>query len=134
LSLDDECVSPFPHQILFILTVADEECTETGMVKGIELGWASNKLPENKPEDVGKAIILCATANRGENKGRREGAVTPFAGKILWVSGGESYEIEDNLQRLEPEWLGRENSAVLKRGQEFLMSEGTSWDVGRSKP
>lgn len=134
MSLDDKCVSPFPHQILFILTVADEECTETGMVKGIELGWASNKLPENEPEDVGKAIILCATANRGESKERHEGAVTPFAGKILWVSGGESYEIEDNLQRLEPEWLGRENSAVLKRGQEFLMSEGTSWDVGRSKP
>ncbi|PMD57849.1 putative 15-hydroxyprostaglandin dehydrogenase [Hyaloscypha bicolor E] len=108
--------------------------TKTGMVKGIELGWASNKLPENEPEDVGKAIILCATANRGESKERHEGAVTPFAGKILWVSGGESYEIEDNLQRLEPEWLGRENSAVLKRGQEFLMSEGTSWDVGRSKP
>ena len=103
------------------------------MVKGIERGWAELKLPENEPEDVGKAIVLCATANRGTREGRHEGAKMPFAGKIIWVSGGESYEIEDNLQRLEPEWLGKGNSEVLRRGQDFLMSEETSWDTAKAK-
>jgi hypothetical protein len=101
------------------------------MVKGIERGWKKEGLPENEPEDVGKAIILCATANRGD--GKHEGAVTPFAGKLVWVAGGESYEIEDNLQRLEPEWLGKKNAEVLKRGQDFLMAEGTSWDTAKAK-
>lgn len=52
----------------------------------------------------------------------------PFAGKILFVAGGESYEIEDALQRLEPQWLGAENSRILERGQAYLMSSETSWD------
>jgi hypothetical protein len=106
------------------------------MVKGIEHGWAALNLPSNSPSDVAKSIILCATANHGsspKNEQKHAGAVVPFAGKILWVSGGESYEIEDNLQRLEPEWLGRGNSEILRRGQEFLMSEGTSWDTAKSK-
>jgi hypothetical protein len=41
---------------------------------------------------------------------KHEGAVVPFAGKIVWVSGDESYKIEDGIQRLEPEWLGKEIS------------------------
>jgi hypothetical protein len=101
------------------------------MVKGIEKGWGELALPANEPEDVAKSIVLCATANRGKEGERHEGAEMPFAGKIVWVSGGESFEIEDGIQRLEPEWLGRENSAVLKRGQDFLMDEGTSWDVSK---
>lgn len=107
--------------------------TETGMVKGIEAGWRSLNLPENAPEDVGKAILLCATAERGKERHKGTQNMRPFAGKIVWVSGGEAYEIEDNLQSLEPKWLGEENSRVLRRGQDFLMSEGTSWDVGRAK-
>ncbi len=113
---------------------ADENTNvETGMVKGIEVGWKERNLPENEPADVGKAILLCATANRGAGNAGHRGAVASFAGKIVWVSGGESYEIEDNLQRLEPQWLGERNSEVLRRGQEFLMSEGTSWDTGKVK-
>jgi hypothetical protein len=99
------------------------------MVHGIERGWKALKLPENEPEDVGRAILLCATGNRGGEGERHEGTEMPFAGKILWVSGGESFEIEGNLQRLEPQWLGRVNSEVLRRGQAFLMSDGVSWDV-----
>jgi len=103
------------------------------MVKGIEKGWAELKLPANEPEDVARSTLLCATANRGAKGERHEGAAMPFAGKIVWVSGGESYEIEDGIQRLEPEWVGRENSRVLKVGQDFLMDPNTSWDVGRAK-
>lgn len=99
------------------------------MVRGIEEGWAKLSLPENEPEDVAKAIVLCATANRGKGHKGHENAAVPFAGKIIWVGGGEAYEIEDNIQRLEPQWLGEENSRVLEKGQAFLADTGTSWDV-----
>lgn len=99
------------------------------MVKGIEKGWAELKLPENKPEDVALSIVTCATANRGQHGKIHGGAVMPFAGKILYVAGGKSYEIEDALQRLEPDWLGAENSKILEKGQEYLMGSGTSWDT-----
>ncbi|KUJ09442.1 putative estradiol 17 beta-dehydrogenase [Mollisia scopiformis] len=116
--------------------------TKTGMVKGIESGWRDLGLPENKPEDVARAIVICATANRAKAKydthtlstsrKTHSGAKTPFWGKILFVSGGESYEIEDNYDRLEPEWLGVENSEVLKKGQDFLMNGETSWDTTKA--
>jgi hypothetical protein len=47
------------------------------------------------------------------------------------VAGGESYEIEDGIQNLEPEWLGKENSQVLAQGQAYLASAGTSWDESK---
>ncbi|KAH9218226.1 hypothetical protein DL95DRAFT_489966 [Leptodontidium sp. 2 PMI_412] len=97
--------------------------TKTAMVAGIESGWRALNLPENEPSDVAKSILVCATANR------HRGATLPFEGKIVFVAGGESYEIEERMTGLEPEWLGRENSERLERGQEFLMREGTSWEI-----
>jgi len=107
--------------------------TETRLVKGIEDGWRERGLPENEPEDVGRSIVLCATANRGQEGKTHPGAKMPFAGKILWIAGGEAYEIEDAIQDLEPQWLGEENSKVLARGQEYLSSMGTSWDADKLK-
>jgi hypothetical protein len=103
------------------------------MVKGIEAGWYAQGLPTNEPSDVARTIVLCATANRGHDKTTHNGAVLPFAGKILWVGGGKPYEIEDRLQALEPEWLGKENSAVLAKGQAYLEDEETSWDADKNK-
>lgn len=57
----------------------------------------------------------------------------PFAGKILWIAGGQPYEIEDAIQDLEPQWLGEENSKVLAKGQAFLASGGTSWDADKTE-
>ncbi|PVI02248.1 putative estradiol 17 beta-dehydrogenase [Periconia macrospinosa] len=103
--------------------------TKTQMVKGIEDGWAKLKLPENTPEDVARSFLVCASAERSTDGTKHEGARSPFAGKILWIGGGEAYEIEDAIQELEPKWLGEENSRVLKIGQEFLASGGTSWNA-----
>jgi hypothetical protein len=103
--------------------------TETRMVTGIEAGWRKLGLPENEPADVARAIVICATANRGVKGQTHEGAVLPFEGKILHVGGGESYEIEDRIQALEPQWLGEENARVLAKGQAFLADDSTSWDA-----
>jgi hypothetical protein len=101
------------------------------MVLGIQKGWYERGLPVNEPEDVGRAILICATANRGSGGPTHQGARLPFAGKIVYVSGGESYEIEDSIQKLEPEWLGKENSKVLEKGQAYLASDSTSWDESK---
>jgi NAD(P)-dependent dehydrogenase (short-subunit alcohol dehydrogenase family) len=106
---------------------------ETRLVKGIEDGWRELGLPENMPEDVARSILLCATANRGGKEKTHDGAQMPFAGKILWIAGGEAHEIEDAIQALEPQWLGEENSKILAKGQEFLASQGTSWDADKLK-
>lgn len=106
---------------------------ETKLVLGIEKGWYERGLPVNEAEDVARSIIICATANRGSGGKTHRGARLPFAGKILFVAGGESYEIEDGIQRLEPAWLGEENSKVLEAGQAYLASDETSWDENKMK-
>ncbi|KAJ9306718.1 hypothetical protein DTO217A2_3705 [Paecilomyces variotii] len=107
--------------------------TKTRLVEGIEDGWYKLGLPTNEPADVARAIVTCATANRGTGGKTHRGAVLPFAGNILYVAGGKAYEIEAKLQELEPAWLGKENSEVLAKGQAYLASEGTSWDASKSK-
>lgn len=97
------------------------------MTKGIEKGWLDRNLPVNQPENVARAMLICATANRAEVQNNHQEAKLPFHGKIVFVAGGESYEIEDRLQALEPEWLGKENSRLLKLGQDYLHNGGTSW-------
>lgn len=109
--------------------------TKTRLVDGIKQGWYDLGLPANEPEDVATAILICATANRSTQsptqQQQHEGAVLPFSGKIVWVGGGKSYEIEDKIQALEPQWLGKENSEVLKKGQDYLHNGSTSWDASR---
>ncbi|KAF8860205.1 NAD(P)-binding protein [Acephala macrosclerotiorum] len=119
------------------------ENAETGMVKGIESGWRELGLPENRPEDIARSIVICVTANRSRAKYDKQSLTTtrlthqgvklPFWGKVFFVAGGESYEIEDKLNELELEWLGKENSKVLEKGQDFLMNGETSWDTSKSK-
>jgi len=82
---------------------------------------------------VAKSILICATAGRHPEGKNYEGAVIDFWGKILFVAGGQSYEIEDKIIQLEPVWLGEENSKVLEKGQRFLMDPQTSWDTEKQK-
>lgn len=101
------------------------------MVSGIEAGWDKLGLPTNNAEDVARAMLICATASRNSGGKTHKNAKLPFAGKILFVTGGESYEFEDRLQELEPEWLGKENSRLVAIGQAFLQSGQTSWGASK---
>lgn len=42
-------------------------------------------MPRNEPEDVAKAIVIRATANRGGSDQTHGNAKLPFAGKMLCV-------------------------------------------------
>lgn len=97
------------------------------MVKGIEDGWYERGLPVNEPADVVKAFLICATSGVKQDNNTSSSGSAPFSGKILYIAGGESYEIEDRLQALEPQWLGSENSRVLQLGQAYLEDPSTSW-------
>ncbi|CAH0020302.1 unnamed protein product [Clonostachys rhizophaga] len=99
--------------------------TRTVLTSGIAVSWEELDLPMNEPEDIATSMLICATANG--SGGRHPGSVLPFHGKILYVAGGKSYEIEDNLQKLEPQWLGEENSRMLAKGQDFLHNGTTTW-------
>ncbi|OJJ54507.1 hypothetical protein ASPSYDRAFT_159940 [Aspergillus sydowii CBS 593.65] len=106
--------------------------TRTRMIVGMQKGWIENGFPLNESEDVARQIVICATANRGTNGATHTGAKLPFSGKMIYVSGGEGYEIEDEHKALEPQWLGEENSRVLALGQEFMARPEFTWDPERS--
>ena len=89
-------------------------------------GWEQLKLPVNEPEDVATAMLICATANRAEAQ-THNGGLSRFHGRILFVAGGKSYEIEERLQRLEPQWLGTENSRLVALGEDYLQNGTTTW-------
>lgn len=90
--------------------------TTTGMVNGIQDGWFKAELPVNTPMDVAKITA--------------ELLVDPqLNGKSMYVEGGRGWEIEENLDRLESQWLGEEPSRSLAKGQAVL-ADGSGWTKG----
>lgn len=81
----------------------------TRMSAGIAESWKTHNLPMNEPVDVAN-IIIGLGCERGMN------------GKAFYVEGARAWEIEDNIDRLEPEWLGKEQSEELSRGQALMGS------------
>ncbi|KAL4946514.1 hypothetical protein BDV06DRAFT_86837 [Aspergillus oleicola] len=106
--------------------------TRTRMIVGIEQEWEKEGHPLNEPSDVARCFAICATANRGTGGKSHTGVNLPFSGKIVFVAGGEGYEIEEKQKALEPQWLGEDNSRALARGQEFLSRADVSWDPEHS--
>ncbi|KIX02523.1 uncharacterized protein Z518_08464 [Rhinocladiella mackenziei CBS 650.93] len=85
----------------------------TAMTAGIEPSWRAAGLPVNEPRDVAEVIAGVACAHE-EN------------GKAFYVEGGRAWEIEEKLDRLEPQWLGEEQSKSLAQGQAVL-GAGADW-------
>ncbi len=81
--------------------------TDTIMVSGFAEAWKAENLPVNIPLDVAK-ISLGVVCQADLN------------GKSIWVEGGRGWELEENIDRLEPQWLGEEASLSLARGQALL--------------
>lgn len=77
------------------------------MTAGIAEVWEKYKLPMNETEGVAN-IIADIGCERGMN------------GKAIYVEGNRGWEIEENIDRLEPQWLGEEQSRELNRGQALM--------------
>jgi NAD(P)-dependent dehydrogenase (short-subunit alcohol dehydrogenase family) len=82
---------------------------DTIMTAGIREKWKEHKLPMNDPAGVA-ALIIGTVLENGMN------------GKAIYIEGNRGWEIEDNLERLEPQFLGEEQSRELNRGQELMGS------------
>lgn len=81
--------------------------TATQLASGVEQMWRKAELPLNQPVDVAK-VNMNVTQSAG------------LHGKAFYVEGGRAWEIEDNINRLEPQWLGEEPSKSLAKGQATL--------------
>jgi hypothetical protein len=81
--------------------------TDTQLFSGVHKGWIQNNMPINTPMDVARFIVQ-ATADPMVN------------GKALYVTGGNAVDIEEGLNKTEPQWLGAQNSEELKKGQVIL--------------
>ncbi|KAJ5261026.1 hypothetical protein N7478_011621 [Penicillium angulare] len=103
--------SPYKHNIR-INTVCPW-MTETETIKKIEQQWKQASLPTNSPKDVSNV----AASMLADSK---------LNGQSMFVEGGRAWEIEQNIERLEAEWLGAGPSKSLAAGQE-LLDDGSVW-------
>lgn len=88
--------------------------TDTVMVEGIRTQWLEEKMPVNQPGDVGRVMI-------------EVGANRKWSGRAVFVEGGRGWDIEEGIDRTDPQWMGEELSKTFAKGQEIL-GDGTDWD------
>lgn len=87
--------------------------TDTVLTKGIRDAWVNAGMPVNVPMDVARIIVGLMVDSQ-------------LNGTSMYVEGGRGWEIEANLDRLEPQWLGEEPSRSLAMGQKVL-GAGDDW-------
>ncbi|KAK5455139.1 hypothetical protein LTS15_005859 [Exophiala xenobiotica] len=87
--------------------------TDTQLLSGVRAEWTKNNMPMNTPEDVAKYVIQVTADPKAH-------------GKALFVTGGNAVDIEEGLNRTEPEWLGKKNSRELNEGQ-VILGLGMDW-------
>ncbi|KIW67668.1 hypothetical protein PV04_06900 [Phialophora macrospora] len=92
--------------------------TDTQLLAGVREEWVKNNMPMNQPADVAKYIIQVT-------------ASPTTHGKALFVTGGNAVDIEEGINRTEPQWLGEKNSRELNAGQVIL---GLGMDWGHDGP
>jgi len=88
---------------------------KTIMTAGIADKWRKANLPMNDTEGIA-AVYAGLAAERGMN------------GRAIYVEGNRGWEYDENIRRLEPQWLGEENSKELNRGN-ALMGSGEFWQA-----
>lgn len=81
--------------------------TDTGMLSGVRDIWTQSLLPMNTPEAVARIILQCT-------------ADYAIHGNAVFVADGVGFDIEEGLDRTEPQWLGEKQSRVLAEGQAAL--------------
>lgn len=77
------------------------------MLGGVRERWVRESLPMNTPDRVAPLILQFA----GD---------PDMHGRAIYVAGGEGFDIEEGINRLEPSCLGEQQAADLANGQELL--------------
>ncbi|KAJ5707668.1 hypothetical protein N7488_007469 [Penicillium malachiteum] len=110
-SLRSYISSPYKHNIR-INTICPW-MTETETIKKVEQQWKQASLPTNTPREV-STIATSMLVDGSLN------------GQSMFVEGGRAWEIEQNIERLEAQWLGEAPSKSLAAGQQ-LLDDGSVW-------
>ncbi|KAJ5503775.1 Short-chain dehydrogenase/reductase SDR [Penicillium fimorum] len=110
-SLRNYISSPYKHY-LRINTVCPW-VTQTDSIKKVETQWKQANLPINTPEQVA-TVATGVLSDQSLN------------GTSMFIEGGRAWEIEQNIERLESEWLGEAPSKALALGQ-GLLDDGSIW-------
>ncbi|KAL3480848.1 hypothetical protein BJX99DRAFT_254178 [Aspergillus californicus] len=99
--------SPYQHSIRINTICPWMTQTNNSFPKRLEDRWAKEGLPLSTPQDVAKvsAGVLCDESLHGTS---------------MYVAGTRAWEIENNIERLESQWLGEEPSQTLAQGQRVL--------------
>lgn len=99
--------SPYRHSIRINTICPWMTQTSNEFPKRLEERWTKEGLPLSTPEDVAKvsAGVLCDDSLHGTS---------------MYVEGTRAWEIENNIDRLEAQWLGEEPSQSLAQGQKVL--------------
>ncbi|KAL4867960.1 hypothetical protein BDV12DRAFT_108448 [Aspergillus spectabilis] len=99
--------SPYRHSIRINTICPWMTQTGNSFPKRVEDRWTKEGLPLSTAEDVAKvsAGVLCDDTLHGTS---------------MYVAGTRAWEIENNIDRLESQWLGEEPSQTLALGQKVL--------------
>ncbi|KAE8381781.1 putative 3-hydroxyacyl-CoA dehydrogenase [Aspergillus bertholletiae] len=100
--------------------------TRTNMVDGVVGDWQKGDLPVNGPEDIASVLVAIAAAGPDWDNKLQRG----LHGRAIYVLGGQSYDIEEGLDKTEPIWLGKDASAKVKLAQQSL-GVGDKWITGK---
>ncbi|KAL4916175.1 hypothetical protein BDW62DRAFT_109894 [Aspergillus aurantiobrunneus] len=99
--------SPYRHSIRINTICPWMTQTRNALPRNLGERWTEEGLPLSTPEDVAKvsAGVLCDESLHGTS---------------MYVAGTRAWEIENNIDRLESQWLGEEPSQTLAQGQKIL--------------
>jgi NAD(P)-dependent dehydrogenase (short-subunit alcohol dehydrogenase family) len=102
--------------------------TDTGMVDGIRGDWVAEKLPVNTPEMVARLIVEVAVGRPDSYAEAcwEEKGIAGYNGRAVFVEGGRGWDIEEGINANEEEWLGKDVSRTVNRGQ-VVLGDGTDW-------
>lgn len=109
------------HQHGIRVNILCPSLISTGMSSRVKHIWEERGLPINTAEEVGDyAITITASPTQPDGK--------PQTGLAVYVEGGEGWEIESELDRLDEQWMGEKMARSCVRINEAL-GVGDSWAV-----
>lgn len=76
------------------------------MVSGVIALYESLSIPCNDTKDVGDTMLYAMSSD--------------CSGQALYVTGAKTYELEERLEKVRPEWLGQDVYDELMAGQMAL--------------
>jgi len=84
----------------------------TALTSTVDAAWRENNMPVNEPMDIAKIILGLVAGKTADGK--------EPDGLAVFAEGGRGWEFQEGLDRLRPEWLGKQPHEMLKKADEVL--------------